>query len=149
MGVSGDRHAREHPSSEIAPFGENLDGRFLAAYLGIPVIRLRLLELLRRHGEMTASRLATTLGWTSGGIRPHLEVLEDLGIVDHTVKKLPEICRPTACYRLDPQRADQVGRLVLEAIAARGAEGPSPRALHTPEASPSLGIRAQALIARP
>ena len=46
--------------------------------------RERILVLLRRHGRLSAPRLAELLQLTSVGVRRHLVLLERDGLVDST-----------------------------------------------------------------
>ena len=61
--------------------------------------RERILVLLRRHGRLSAPRLAELLQLTSVGVRRHLALLERDGLVGSSTEK-PRRGRPTAVYRL-------------------------------------------------
>jgi predicted ArsR family transcriptional regulator len=61
--------------------------------------RERILVLLRRHGRLSAPRLAELLQLTPVGVRRHLGRLERDGLVVSAVER-PRRGRPTAVYRL-------------------------------------------------
>ena len=89
--------------------------------------RERILVLLRRHGRLSAPRLAELLGITSVGVRRHLPVLERDGLVAATVEKARR-GRPTAVYRLTdagletfPRHYDQVASEALAFLKDRDA----------------------------
>jgi predicted ArsR family transcriptional regulator len=82
--------------------------------------RERILVLLRRHGRLSAPRLAELLQLTPVGVRRHLALLERDGLIGSTTEK-PRRGRPTAVYRLTdagletfPRHYDEVA---LEALA--------------------------------
>jgi predicted ArsR family transcriptional regulator len=81
--------------------------------------REEILVLLRRHGRLSAPRLADLLELTSVGVRRHLGLLERDGLVESTVEK-PKRGRPVAVYRLTdaglerfPRHYDEVAREAL------------------------------------
>jgi predicted ArsR family transcriptional regulator len=81
--------------------------------------RERILVLLRRHGELSAPRLAELLQLTSVGVRRHLALLERDGLVRAGIEK-PRRGRPAAVYRLTdagletfPRHYDEVAREAL------------------------------------
>jgi len=85
----------------------------------VPSTREQILVLLRRHGRLSAPRLADLLGINSVGVRRHLGLLERDGLVESTVEK-PSRGRPAAVYRLTdaglerfPRRYDEVAREAL------------------------------------
>ena len=89
--------------------------------------RERILVLLRRHGRLSARRLAELLQLTTVGVRRHLALLERDGLVASTVEK-PRRGRPAAVYRLTdagletfPRRYDQVAREALAFLKDRDA----------------------------
>jgi predicted ArsR family transcriptional regulator len=89
--------------------------------------RQRILVLLRRHGRLSAPRLAQLLQLTSVGVRRHLALLERDGLVDATIEK-PRRGRPTAVYRLTdagletfPRHYDEVAREALAFLKDRDA----------------------------
>src|SRR5918996_284693 len=89
--------------------------------------RERILVLLRRHGSLSAPRLAELLQLTSVGVRRHLALLERDGLVDSTTEK-PRRGRPTAVYRLTdagletfPRHYDEVAREALAFLKGRDA----------------------------
>jgi predicted ArsR family transcriptional regulator len=89
--------------------------------------RERILVLLRRHGRLSAPRLAELLQLTPVGVRRHLALLERDGLVDATVEK-PKRGRPTAVYRLTdagletfPRHYDEVAREALAFLKDRDA----------------------------
>lgn len=61
--------------------------------------RERILQLLRRHGTLSASQLAKRLDLSPVGIRRHLTTLSRDGLVDWDVHKPPR-GRPTSMFRL-------------------------------------------------
>lgn len=90
----------------------------------------RIMQSIKRDGEVTAKQIATGLGMTTMGARQHLQSLEDDGLVSfHDVKV--KIGRPTRHWSLTQrghdQFADRHGELtiqVIEAVEALfGAEG--------------------------
>src|ERR671919_554550 len=89
--------------------------------------RERILVLLRRHGSLSAPRLAELLQLTSVGVRRHLALLERDGLVASTTEK-PRRGRPTAVYRLTdaglerfPRHYDEVAREALAFLKDRDA----------------------------
>jgi predicted ArsR family transcriptional regulator len=81
--------------------------------------REQILLLLRRHGRLSAPRLADLLKINSVGVRRHLGLLERDGLVESTIEK-PTRGRPAAIYRLTdaglerfPRRYDEVAREAL------------------------------------
>jgi predicted ArsR family transcriptional regulator len=89
--------------------------------------RERILLLLRRHGRLSAPRLAELLQLTSVGVRRHLALLERDGLVGATVEK-PRRGRPAAVYRLTdagletfPRHYDEVAREALTFLKGRDA----------------------------
>ena len=85
----------------------------------VPGTREQILVLLRRHGRLSAPRLADLLGINSVGVRRHLGLLERDGLVESTVEK-PRRGRPAAVYRLTdaglerfPRHYDEVAREAL------------------------------------
>ena len=89
--------------------------------------REKILVLLRRHGRLSAPRLAELLQLTSVGVRRHLVLLERDGLVDSTTEK-PRRGRPTAMYRLTdagletfPRHYDEVAREALTFLKGRDA----------------------------
>jgi predicted ArsR family transcriptional regulator len=89
--------------------------------------RERILVLLRRHGRLSAPRLAQLLQLTSVGVRRHLAVLERDGLVSSALEK-PRRGRPSAVYRLTdagletfPRHYDEVAREALAFLKDRDA----------------------------
>lgn len=89
--------------------------------------RERILVLLRRHGRLSAPRLAELLQLTPVGVRRHLALLERDGLVDATIDK-PKRGRPAAVYRLTddgletfPRHYDEVAREALAFLKGRDA----------------------------
>jgi predicted ArsR family transcriptional regulator len=89
--------------------------------------RERILVLLRRHGRLSAPRLAELLQLTSVGVRRHLALLERDGLVAATIDK-PKRGRPAAVYRLTdagletfPRHYDEVAREALAFLKGRDA----------------------------
>ena len=87
--------------------------------------RERILVLLRRHGRLSAPRLAELLELTSVGVRRHLALLERDGLVEATLEK-PRRGRPAAVYRLTdagletfPRHYDEVAREALTFLKGR------------------------------
>jgi predicted ArsR family transcriptional regulator len=85
----------------------------------VPSTREQILVLLRRHGRLSAPRLADLLKINSVGVRRHLGLLERDGLVESTVEK-PTRGRPAAIYRLTdaglerfPRHYDEVAREAL------------------------------------
>jgi predicted ArsR family transcriptional regulator len=84
--------------------------------------REEILVLLRRHGRLSAPRLADLLQITSVGVRRHLGLLERDGLVESTVEK-PRRGRPAAIYRLTDagRHYDEVAREALAFLRDRDA----------------------------
>jgi predicted ArsR family transcriptional regulator len=85
----------------------------------VPSTREQILVLLRRHGRLSAPRLADLLSINSVGVRRHLGLLERDGLVESTIQK-PTRGRPAAIYRLTdaglerfPRHYDEVAREAL------------------------------------
>ena len=85
----------------------------------VPSTREQILVLLRRHGRLSAPRLADLLSINPVGVRRHLGLLERDGLVESTVEK-PARGRPAAIYRLTdaglerfPRHYDEVAREAL------------------------------------
>jgi len=94
---------------------------------GVRGTREQILVLLRRHGRLSAPRLADLLGINSVGVRRHLGLLERDGLVESTVEK-PRRGRPAAVYRLTdaglerfPRHYDEVAREALTFLKGRDA----------------------------
>jgi predicted ArsR family transcriptional regulator len=84
--------------------------------------RERILVLLRRHGRLSAPRLAGLLDLAPVGVRRHLALLERDGLVTAQVEK-PRRGRPTAVYRLTdagletfPRHYDELAREALSFV---------------------------------
>jgi predicted ArsR family transcriptional regulator len=93
--------------------------------------RYRILDLLRRHGRLSAPELAQRLDLSPVGVRRHLITLERDGLVRGQTERAPR-GRPAARYSLTdsgrqtfPRHYDE---LAQEALSFLGAEGG--RALH-------------------
>lgn len=97
-------------------FRDVTDGRFIASYLGIPAIRLQIIDCIRRRGIVTRPELARELGWTSGGLRSHLEVLQELGLLESERIRVPDSFKPVTAYRLDEMRLTTIATLVRTAL---------------------------------
>ena len=89
--------------------------------------RERILVLLRRHGRLSAPRLAELLQLTPVGVRRHLALLERDGLVGSTTEK-PTRGRPAAVYRLTdagletfPRHYDEVAREALAFLKGQDA----------------------------
>jgi predicted ArsR family transcriptional regulator len=90
--------------------------------------REQILVLLRRHGRLSAPRLAELLHFTSAvGVRRHLALLERDGLISATVEK-PKRGRPTAVYRLTdagletfPRHYDEVALQALSFLKGHDA----------------------------
>jgi len=89
--------------------------------------RERILLLLRRHGHLSAPRLAGLLDLTTVGIRRHLALLERDGLVAASVEK-PKRGRPAAIYRLTdaghetfPRHYDQMAQEALTFLKGQDA----------------------------
>lgn len=90
----------------------------------------RIIQSIKRDGEVTAKQIATELGMTTMGARQHLQSLEEDGMVSfHDVKV--KIGRPTRHWSLTQRGHDQFsdrhGELTIQVIEAVellfGAEG--------------------------
>src|SRR6266540_4268334 len=85
----------------------------------VPSTREQILVLLRRHGRLSAPRLADLLKINSVGVRRHLGLLERDGLVEATVEK-PKRGRPAASYacRVDgatlAERTDALAEVLSE-----------------------------------
>ena len=89
--------------------------------------RERILLLLRRHGHLSAPRLAGLLDRTTVGVRRHLALLERDGLVTASIEK-PKRGRPAAIYRLTdaghetfPRHYDELAREALTFLKDRDA----------------------------
>jgi predicted ArsR family transcriptional regulator len=89
--------------------------------------RERILVLLRRHGRLSAPRLADLLELTPVGVRRHLALLERDGLVTARIEK-PKRGRPTAVYRLTdagletfPRHYDELAREALAFVKGHDA----------------------------
>jgi predicted ArsR family transcriptional regulator len=81
--------------------------------------RERILQLLRRHGPLSARQLAKHLDLSPVGIRRHLTTLSRDGLVDWEVRKPPR-GRPTAMFHLTdegletfPRHYDEVAQQAI------------------------------------
>ncbi|HNP72962.1 MAG TPA: ArsR family transcriptional regulator [Kouleothrix sp.] len=88
--------------------------------------RLQIVQLLRRHGQMTAAELSDALGIGAVGIRQHLAMLDRDGLVCTTGVRRG-VGRPSHLYGLTsqadtlfPKRYD---RLAMDALAFVEAQG--------------------------
>ena len=82
-------------------------------------MRGRIIRLLRR-GEKTVDELATELGVTDNGVRSHLSVLEDAGVVEEfTVRRTGTPGKPATLYRIARAAEPQLSAAyapILEAL---------------------------------
>lgn len=100
-------------------FHEVSDDRFLSAYLGIPLVRLQIIDCLRVRRNVTRPDLARSLGWTTGGLRVHLEVLEDLGLIVSTRVRVPSSFKPVTSYQLNTARLEDVACALARTLNGR------------------------------
>lgn len=92
--------------------------------------RQQILDHLREHRDATVKDLGRVLGLTATGIRQHLTVLEQDGLVD-SVEVRGRVGRPALRYTLTeaadaryPKQYDQLAGALLEEVRATyGAEG--------------------------
>lgn len=69
--------------------------------------RQQILEILKRHGEVTVQELSNELGLTSVTVRHHLEILRSEGYIsDPEVRRSSRPGRPRYVYRLTSTAAD-------------------------------------------
>ncbi len=69
--------------------------------------RQQILEIMKRHGEVTVQELSNELGLTSVTVRHHLEILRSEGYIsDPEVKRSNRPGRPRFVYRLTSTAAD-------------------------------------------
>jgi predicted ArsR family transcriptional regulator len=69
--------------------------------------RQQILEIIKRHGEVTVQELSTELGLTSVTVRHHLEILRSEGYIsDPEVKRSSRPGRPRYVYHLTSTAAD-------------------------------------------
>ena len=69
--------------------------------------RQQILEILKRHGEVTVQELSSELGLTSVTVRHHLEILRSEGyITDPEIRRSSRPGRPRYVYRLTSTAAD-------------------------------------------
>ncbi|MBN1260875.1 MAG: ArsR family transcriptional regulator [Anaerolineae bacterium] len=69
--------------------------------------RQQILEILKRHGEVTVQELSRELGLTSVTVRHHLEILRSEGyITEPEVRRSNRPGRPRYVYRLTSMAAD-------------------------------------------
>lgn len=88
--------------------------------------RQEILELLRRHGQMTAAELSESLGIGAVGVRQHVALLERDGLV-HTPSVRRGVGRPSHLYSLTataealfPRRYERLLMDTLEFILDQG-----------------------------
>ena len=92
--------------------------------------RQQILDYLREHGEATVKELSHVLGLTATGVRQHLTVLEQDGLLD-SAEVRGRVGRPALRYTLTdaadalyPKRYEEfAGALLSEVRSAYGAEG--------------------------
>ncbi|HOT92267.1 MAG TPA: ArsR family transcriptional regulator [Anaerolineae bacterium] len=69
--------------------------------------RQQILEILKRHGEVTVQELSRELGLTSVTVRHHLEILRSEGyITEPEIQRFSRPGRPRYVYRLTSTAAD-------------------------------------------
>lgn len=69
--------------------------------------RQQILEIMKRHGEVTVQELSTELALTSVTVRHHLEILRSEGfITDPEIRRSNKPGRPRYVYRLTSTAAD-------------------------------------------
>lgn len=69
--------------------------------------RQQILEIMKRHGEVTVQELSNELGLTSVTVRHHLEILRSEGYIsDPEVRRSNRPGRPRYVYRLTSTAAD-------------------------------------------
>ncbi|MFT4279783.1 winged helix-turn-helix domain-containing protein [Microbacterium sp.] len=66
----------------------------IAVALGVPPMRLELLRAVAHLGSATTSQLARQVGCTRNGLRPHLAILEELGVVRAETQRILGSYRP-------------------------------------------------------
>ncbi|MDL9978752.1 helix-turn-helix domain-containing protein [Microbacterium sp. ASV49] len=110
------------------------DAVFIAGYLGIPSVRLKIIRLLQQRAWATLPALAADLGWTRNGLLRHVEVLEDLGLLQQFTARVPGSDRPATCYKLDPARLNRVADAAAEALRGTSSIGGPGRHAGSPSA---------------
>ncbi len=85
--------------------------------------RDRIVFLLKTRGPQTATQLSRELGITSIAVRQHLQILQEQGLVSHTIQK-GKVGRPAhlwdlapAASRCFPDRHADLVSVLIEAIA--------------------------------
>ena len=93
--------------------------------------RQQILQLLRRHGQMTALELSQELNIGAVGVRQHLALLERDGLVEVSGVRR-SVGRPSHLYTLTseaerhfPKQYEQFALEVLDYIALQGGEAPA------------------------
>jgi predicted ArsR family transcriptional regulator len=89
----------------------------IAIALGVPAVRVELLRLFARSDRATVSQLAHHIGCTRNGLRPHLAVLEELGVIQGETHRIRGAFRPTRVYRPVPARIEEIGWSLYDAVA--------------------------------
>ncbi len=79
--------------------GGSIPGIPNAALASLPASRRDILDVIKRHGEADAERIAATIGITLSGVRQHLTALERDGLLSHRRLRLAA-GRPKHLYGL-------------------------------------------------
>ena len=93
----------------------------------------QILELLRRHGQMTAAELSEALGIGAVGVRQHIALLERDGLV-HTTAVRRGVGRPSHLYALTPAAEalfpKRYDRMAMDALAFIEEQGGQRRSIN-------------------
>ena len=81
--------------------------------------RLEVLRALSRHGELTLTEVAESLGIDRSSARRHLVTLEELGLVHGDVPRDERWRRTTVRWRADAQAVEQAFSALLDYAAGR------------------------------
>lgn len=88
----------------------------IAIAMGVPPVRLELLQALSASAPATVSQLAKIVGCTRNGLRPHLDALEELGALVSETTRVRGSFRPTRVYRLDRAKVEEIAWSVYDAV---------------------------------
>lgn len=105
------------PESSEGVLNEARDDSILVAHeLGVPSIMLAILGVMRSVDMATISQIADEVETTRNGLSKHLDVLERLGVITRSVRRVRGSFRPAACYQLDTARLEEIAWLTFEAF---------------------------------
>lgn len=109
---------------ETAPTAgdESLTPAMIAVALGVSTLRLELLRAFMTQSHATVSELMEVTGCTRGGLRPHLQALEQFGALHSEILRIPGVFRPTRVYHVDRGKVEEIAWSVYDAVIVEASD---------------------------